>query len=316
MKDKQLGLIAMVVGALGLALAVILMKVAPEIAGMPPQHIAIWRFAIAAPPLWVYLRLRRRSKQIVPDHPWWFLGLGVIFSIASFSAMFALQLLPSSIYSIVVYIYPSLVVIYALLTGGTVPRLFWLGLPLTLLGLILTSFKFGSLLAFDPLGVIITLVNALALAAYMILSEKAFKVENDRFSGTVSVLTGGMLVGLLLIPILGISTPDSIQGWVLLLSFGIFGTLMPIVAINISLGLLGAARGSVVITLQPVLAVLLAMVFLNETLTPQQWIGGGLVILAIVLMQRSPDRLGRPANHPLGYLGTQVRETPINKNIK
>jgi drug/metabolite transporter (DMT)-like permease len=65
---------------------------------------------------------------------------------------------------------------------------------------------------------------------------------------------------------------------------------------NVSLKKLGAARGSLIITLQPVLTVLMAMVFLNESLTLQQWVGGGLVILAIILLQRSPDRVGKPAN--------------------
>jgi hypothetical protein len=58
------------------------------------------------------------------------------------------------------------------------------------------------------------------------------------------------------------------------------------------------------------------MVFLDETLTLQQWIGGGLVILAIVLMQRSPDRLVSPTKFQLGNWSSRTREAPIEKNIK
>lgn len=293
MQDKRLGIIAMVIASFGLAVAVMLMKIMPQVTEMPPQHIAIWRFALATPPLWAYLWFKRRPRRGVLNHPWHFLGLGVIYSIASFSAIFALQLLSSSIYVILVYIYPSLVVFYALLTGGSIPRLFWLGLPLTLVGLFLTTFEFGAALTIDPIGMVMTLINALALAAYMLLSEKVFSALDEPIFGTKAVLSGAMLVGLLLIPIVGVSTPTTFTGWVLLVSFGIFGTLMPIVAMNISLKKLGAARGSVIITLQPVLAVLMAIVFLNETLTIQQLVGGGLVILAIILLQRSPDRASK-----------------------
>jgi drug/metabolite transporter (DMT)-like permease len=291
MKDKHIGFLAMVVASLGLAVAVILMKVIPQVTQMPPQHVAIWRFALATPPLWAYLSLQRRSRQMNFRRPWPFLGLGLIYSIASFSAIFALQRLPSSIYVILIYIYPSLVVLYALLSGRSVPRLFWLGLPLTLLGLFLTTFEFGAALTIDPIGLVITMINALALAVYMLLSEMVFKKLDEPILGTVGVLSGAMLVGLSLIPFLGISTPNTIEGWVLLVSFGIFGTLMPIVAMNISLKKIGAARGSLIITLQPVLTILMALIFLNETLTFQQWVGGGLVILTIILLQRSPDRV-------------------------
>jgi drug/metabolite transporter (DMT)-like permease len=305
MKDKHLGFLAMVIASLGLGIAVMLMKVIPDFTGMPPQHVAIWRFTLATPPAWLILGLNNRSRNLMPDHPWLFLGLGLIFSIASFSAIFALQRLTSSIYVILIYIYPSLIVIYALLTGGRVPRLYWLGLPITLLGLFLTSFDFGSALAIDPIGMAITLVNALALVAYMVLSEKAFTNMAYPLLGTTGVMSGAMLVGLLLIPILGISAPETLRGWILLVSLSLFGTLMPMIAMNISLGLLGAARGSVIITLQPVLTVVMAMVFLNESLSFQQWIGGGLVILAIVLLQRSPDRLRKPGQEKPWRLHTE-----------
>lgn len=316
MKDKQLGVIAMVIASFGLAVAVLFMKVIPGLTGMPPQHVAIWRFTIATPPLWLILMLRRNSRRLIPDPPKLFLVLGMIFSLASFSAIFALQRLASSIYVILIYIYPSLVVVYALLTGGRVPRLYWLGLPLTLLGVFLTSFEFGSALVIDPIGMVITLINALALVGYMVVSEKAFTNMKDPLLGTNGVMSGAMLVGLLLIPVLGISGPTTIQGWIFLISFGVFGTLMPILAMNISLGLLGAARGSVIITLQPLLTIFLAVVFLNESLSLQQWIGGGLVILAIVLVQRSPDQQGKGVKVQQSCWERPARKEPSEEKIK
>ena len=79
MKDKHIGFLAMVVASLGLAVAVMLMKVIPQLTQMPPAHVAIWRFTLAAPPLWIYLILQRRSLQETFRHPWAFLGLGLIY---------------------------------------------------------------------------------------------------------------------------------------------------------------------------------------------------------------------------------------------
>lgn len=293
MKERQLGILTMVIASLGLGIAVLFMKVIPDFTGMPPQHVAIWRFTIATPFLLLILKVRKPSQRLLPERPWLFLLLGLVFSAASFSAIFALQRLSSSIYVILIYIYPSLVVVYALLTGGRVPKLFWFGLPLTLVGLFLTSFEFGTALVIDPIGMLIVLINALVLVVYMVLSAKAFTGMKSPVVGSSAVMIGAFLVGLSAIPILGITTPGTIQGWVYLVLFSVLGTVMPILGMNVSLGLLGAARGSVIITLQPVFTVLMAMIFLNETLTLQQWVGGALVIFAVYLLQRSPDRPGK-----------------------
>ncbi len=293
MNKKQIGVIAMLIAAFGLAFAVLLMKIIPMETNLQPQDVAIWRFTIGAPTLWLILLLKKKPKPASLKSLWRFLALGGIYSAANFSAVFALQRLPSSIYIIIFFIYPSLVILYALLSDGTVPRLFWIGLPLTMVGLFLTSFEFGSVFSVDPVGLLITVANACAVAVYMVLSEKVFRTAGDHLAGTTFVFTGAMLAGFLMIPFLGMRTPESVQGWALLIALSIIGTLIPIFAMNIGLGLLTAARGSIIITIQPVLNILLGVLFLHESLSLQQWIGGGIVILAVILLERSPDRVSR-----------------------
>lgn len=293
MKQRKLGLILMVLAAIMFALGTILMKWLLDLTPLLPGQVAVWRFAIAAPLIWLVYLVRKSTTRLVPAYPWRFLGLGVVFSLASFSALFALEKLSSSLYVIILYIYPSLVSVYSLITGRTVPKLLWIGLPLTFIGLVLTAYDFSATVTVDFAGFLITLGNALAVASYMILSEKVFNKVPERLLGTNWVMTGAMVFGLLLIPVFGIRFPESARGWVLLLSLGVFGTVFPILAMNISLQLLGAARGSVIITLQPVTTILISTLFLGETLSIQQWLGAGLVIAAIVLLQLSSDRKGK-----------------------
>jgi drug/metabolite transporter (DMT)-like permease len=210
--------------------------------------------------------------------------------LSGFSALFALDRIPSSLYIIILYFYPSLIVLYSLIRHHPVPALFWLGLPMSLFGLVLTVYQPGQNLVIDPFGLFMTIINALAMVVYMIMSERIFKGIDDRFNGTKWVMTGTMLVGAVMIPFLGLSFPSSTKEWVLLLSYSLFGTLMPILSMNAGLQMIGAARGSVVATFQPVLTILLSLLFLNEMLSLQQWFGGLLVIGAVVLLQLSPDR--------------------------
>ncbi len=290
MKNQQIGFFLMVLSAVGLASATILIKLIHTNTDLPSHHVAVWRFLIAAPLMWLTLVAKKPPGGCLPDQPWSFLGLGAVFSIASFSAIFALERLAPSLYVILIYLYPSLVVLYALTTGRRVPRLYWLGLPFTLIGLVLTAYQFGESLVVDGVGLLITLLNAVAMASYLILSEGVFARCRSRRLGTTWMATGAMAVGGLVSLVFGLTIPGNLEGWILVVSLGIFGTLMPLMAMNTGIQMIGAARGSLVNTLQPVLAVVFSTLFLGDRLRTQQWIGGALVIAAVILLQRSPDR--------------------------
>ncbi len=290
MRKQQLGFLLMAISAIGLGVGTILMKLLPLRTDMTPGHVAVWRFLIAAPLMWVITLSRKKKSGLVPSHPWWLLGLGAIYSLASLLALTALGRLPSSIYAILVYIYPSLVVIYSIIIKKPVPHLWWLGLPMTLIGLALTVFRLGQPLEFDLIGILLSLLNGVTIAIYMLLSEAVFRKVPERQLGTTWVNTGAMVMGLLMIFIYGFNAPDTVDGWILLISLGIFGTLIPILSMNIGIQLLGAARSSIIVTLQPVVAVLISTIFLGDILTISQWIGGILVIVAIALLQRSPNQ--------------------------
>ena len=289
MNRKMLGVILMVVSAVGLASSTIVIKLIQLRADLPPAHVAIWRFTIAAPLMLLTLAVKQPSEGLVPKPFWPFLLLGAVFSICNFSAVFAIARIDPSLYVIILYIYPSLVVLYSLFAGRKVPRLSWLGLPLTLLGLALVSFNFKGSLSVDPVGFGITLINAGAMMVYVILSEKVFQQCESRRLGTTWMALGAMLVGWLTIPALEISLPQSTTGWLLIGSLAIFGALIPLLAMNIAIQLIGAARASVINTLQPVIAVLFATLFLGDRLDLRQWVGGFLVILAVIILQISPD---------------------------
>lgn len=290
MSKQKLGFIWMILAAIGFAISVIMMRIMTQTMSMPIHQIGIWRFLIAGSLMWLINPLLKGENELPKKRPIWLIGLGLIFSISGYSALFALDKLPSSLYIIIIYIYPSLVVLYSLISHRPIPSLYWLGLPMSFLGLVLTAYHPGQALVINFFGLMMTLVNALSRAAYFLLSEKVFDGIENRLSGTNWVISGAMLVSMGLIPIFGIEIPATPRDWILLLIYSVFGTMMPILSMNVGLQILGAARSSVIITIQPVLTILIAVFLLNENLTIQQWIGGILVVIAVILLQSSPDR--------------------------
>lgn len=290
MQKKYIGIMLMILTAFLFTSSTVLMKVIPQLTNLTPGQVGVWRFAIATPPLLVAILFRSPQKTRIPKGVWKYIGIGFVFALNSIFALFALERLQHSVFIIIVYMYPSLIVLYSLLAGKPVPRLYWLGLPMTLIGLLLVTIKFGESLILDPLGVLFTIITSLALGSYMVLSEIVFSNVKNKFLGTSYVMAGAMVFGLMMIPFMGFKLPDSALGWVLIVSFGIFSTLLPILSMNIGLQYIGAARGAVIITLQPVVSVVFSYFFLDEHLSIQQWLGGVLVVAAVILIQLSSDR--------------------------
>ncbi len=289
MKKKTAGILLFVVAAFALSFSTILLKYIPQLTSISAGQTGILRFLIAAPIMWLFGYFRSPEERKIPRGSLKFVALGLVFAVSSFSAVFALELLSASIYNIVVYIYPTFVVLFSLLMKRPVPRLFWIGLPLSMMGLFLVTFKFNTSITVDPWGIFITIINALALSSYMILSDRLFQNGIKKSLGTKLVLTGSMIAGFLMIPIVGFRLPDTFLGWVLVFSLGIVGTVVPILAMNTGLQYLGAARGSIIVSFQPVLTILFATIFLDESLSLQQWLGGALVVTGILLIQLSSD---------------------------
>jgi len=72
--------------------------------------------------------------------------------------------------------------------------------------------------------------------------------------------------------------------WLLIIAFSIFGTVVPFLFSYAGMKRVGPSMLAVITTLEPVLAITMGIIFLNESLTIQKVIGAALVIGALVLL--------------------------------
>lgn len=77
--------------------------------------------------------------------------------------------------------------------------------------------------------------------------------------------------------------------WPTLLAFGLVATALAIQTFYAGVRRIGAARASIVSTVEPVYTIALAVILLGETLAPVQVLGGAIVIAAVILAES-----GRP----------------------
>jgi drug/metabolite transporter (DMT)-like permease len=87
--------------------------------------------------------------------------------------------------------------------------------------------------------------------------------------------------------------------WPILLAFGFVATALAIQTFYAGVRRIGAARASIVSTVEPVYTIVLAMLLLGETLAPVQVAGGVLVIAAVILAESGrPDAADHATTDP------------------
>ena len=291
---------AAVAGALCIAFSGILVR----LADVSPDTAAVFRCLYALPALglmavWERRRFgpRARRERILAVVAGAFFALDLMFWHRSIEAVGAgLATVLGNLQVVLVAL-----VAWALL-GERPGRSLLAAIPVAVVGIVLISGileegAFGD----DPvLGVVFGALTALAYTAFLLILRRgnadlrrpAGPLFDATATATVVAAAGGWALG----------TLDPVPGWpaqgwlvVLALTAQVAGWLL----ISIGLPRLPAAITSVLLTIQPVGAVLLAMVLLDESPSPLQLLGVALVlagVVAVALGRRRP----LPAPEPAG----------------
>lgn len=269
--------------------------------------VLVWRFLLAAPVIWVALNLTNQmTKNLTPQPPLHLergsqrlpvrglLLLGGLFAVLAATALMALERLPASAYIVIIYTYPALVALLSLvILRERLPGIGWLALGLTLIGVVLTvPTLFSDLQQVDAdrqsvliAGVIFTLVNALLYALYIVLSGRLLRGQSELAKASAWGITGSAVVAAVVLLLRGPVMPGSLTEWGALVGIVIVSTVIPIFAFYAGIRLLGAARASIVATVEPVMTLTLAALILNERMEPIQLVGAALIIASVVLLQ-------------------------------
>jgi len=210
----------------------------------------------------------------------------------------AINRLAIGIALLIQYLGPLLVALWARAVGHEqVRRRIWVALGLSLAGLTLMV-QLWSGRSVDGLGVAFALVSAVVFAAYLLLAERRV-AERD----SIPLLAWGFFFATLFwtvvqpwwgFPARAVGRTVPLQGhlaswhlpvWALVVWVVVLGTLVPFTLIVGALRHVTATRVGIVAMLEPVVATIVAWVWLQESLAPVQIAGAAVVLVGIVLAQ-------------------------------
>lgn len=254
-------------------------------AGLGTEQLLAFRFVLAAFGMLGLsfavgqnpLRLERRQVAGLVT-----LG-GVLYTAQALTYFIALRTLPASLCVLIVYIYPSLVVIAGWLFLRR-PVSVWHGAALA------ASFAGVALLVG---GAQFRLASGLIFAFAAPLMYTTFILIGERVMASVppvaasAVMMSATAVVLCLVAGLEghLALPATGGAWAVSIGIAVVPTMVAISLFLAGLPRVGAARAALLSTLEPVVTVSLAVVLLGDRFSPLQAVGGVLVLLAVIVVQ-------------------------------
>lgn|GEM_PF-1952978 len=246
-----------------------------------------WRFSLATVALWVLLAIRRRRGGPNPlDAPVTrLLGLGVAFAAVVSSGFIALERLDASVYIVIVYVYPVLVVIGSAFLGVRPAKGTWMAFVLVMVGIVLTVPElFSGTGTVSVVGVLLALLQAVLFAGYLIANGKVL-ARIDGLTNAAWTMLGAAVTMLPFALADGLTPPSTTRIALETLMFALVPTVLATLVMFQAMRDVSAAVVSMIMPLEVVLAMVWSVIFLGDHIRLVQWLGAAVVITAVLLAQ-------------------------------
>lgn len=265
--------------------------------GLPPLAVAGLRAGLGGLMLLAgllilrpgWLRLNRRALQVAV--------LYGVFGIALFYATYinAILSVGVAVAAVLLYTAPAWVAVIAWrFLGERLTRVHLVALLLTLAGSALVAQVYQpGLLRLNALGIVWGLLSGLTYGLWSVFNKVGVRHTNPWTLQCYGMLVGSVVLLMLqpLAPLAGALQSPATVLWLVLLALG--PTVGASVAYAAGVRTVPVSVASLIATLEPVLAALLAYLALGETLSAGQIAGGALILAAVWLLR---PRMATPEN--------------------
>lgn len=246
------------------------------------------RFILAALCFWAFT-LYHEGFPRLPKKTWitlWGMG-GLGYSLMAGLYLTSVRYIPASLAALLLYAYPIIVTILAVLTHQEkFSGLKLVGLLLSTLGLLLVLGL--AIKGINPLGILLALGSAFVYAIYILFGNHVLQTTTPLVSTSMISTSAAVTYGIVGLTFGGTTWTLSWGTWLGIGGIALFSTIIAMLTFFQGMKLIGATSSSIISTLEPVMTVSLAVVLFGEHLSGLQIMGGLFVVLGGVLAVLAP----------------------------
>jgi drug/metabolite transporter (DMT)-like permease len=298
-------------------------------AGVDWLTLMAWRFGIAATLAWVVLLARPEARRALRGLRGRALlgtiGLGVIYVSNTATYYAGIAKVPLSLSALIVYVYPPVVAVLALLFGRPLEgRRAWTALGIAVLGVVLAVGGIDPSTAPPLDGLLLVVASPLLYSVWIILAARHSGERSDRtgaqaddaanatVAGAVMLTATGVVYWVVALgighPVLPATIPAA--AWPGILGVGVVAGFLAVQAFYAGAQRVGAAQASLISTVEPLWTIVAASLLLGEHLTPIQLLGGACILGGVLLSQTRGAGSGRT-----GELAGADEEPPLPQPV-
>lgn len=282
------GILLILISTLGFSIYPILGKYVFA-GGAGLSTVLFIRFTIAALFFWLITLWREGFPQLTL-RTWltlWGMG-GIGYSLMAGLYLTSVRFIPASLAALLLYAYPIIVTVLAVLTNQEkFSGLKLVGLLISTLGLVLVLGV--ALQGINSLGITLALGAALVYAIYILIGNQVLKTTTTLVSTSLISTSAALTYGIVGLTMGGTTWNLSWGTWMGIGGITLFSTIIAMLTFFQGMKRIGATSASILSTMEPVMTVSLAVILLNEHLTLLQAAGGIFVVMGGVLAVLSPD---------------------------
>lgn len=256
--------------------------------GADPLFIVSARSVLATLIMVAFGAFRFFRHQVKPKHILLGIGYGVVAIGTNFLFYFyAIRFTKVALAAAIIYVNPAFVMLLS--------RIFlkekqdmknWLALIIITIGIwLLVAIPYSLQISREILGIGFALGCAFSIAVYNVAGKKLLTHFSSWETLTLA-LFGGSILLVTISAGLGVSWPRlPVTGWIGVLFLALFPTIFGYGLYLKAIKLIGPTHSSLLATIEPVFAAVLAWMVFHETLRPLQIIGVSFILLGAIVLQ-------------------------------
>jgi drug/metabolite transporter (DMT)-like permease len=277
-------------------------------AGVGWHVLMAWRFLLGASLAWVAVLARPAGRSALhrlgPRAVAVAIGLGVLYTGNSGTYYAGLETVSASLAALIVYVYPALVAVISLGVGQALGgRRAWTGLAFATAGVAIVVGNIDAQRMPPLTGLALVIASPIIYSIWIVLSAR---LSGERRSGAgmeseaaaAPIAAGAIMltataatywVSALAVgrPVLPAQVLPA--AWPGIAGLGIVSTFIAVQGFYAGAHRIGAARASLVSTVEPIWTIALASLLLGESLGPAQLLGGAMILAGVVIAETGRD---------------------------
>jgi drug/metabolite transporter (DMT)-like permease len=272
---------------------------------VPALTVVELRLTIAVVLLVAWLAARRPRALVVQRGDVLYLVALGLFGVATVQGgyYYSISVFGVGLAILLQYLAPTLIVLYDMIRGRPVTWRMLLAVVCAVGG---TALLVGNIdlsrIHATPWQWATGFSTSVAFAFYVVFSKRGLERYAPETVLLYSFFVAGAFWAVVTPPWRILAAHYDAATWGMFLALGVFSTLVPFTLFYSGLRHLPAAEAGIFATLEPVVAVVAAAVFLHEGLSPLQWLGALCVLAAAILASIDPRIPASPA--PVGPPGS------------